>query len=215
MQQQAERGALALIDGADLRRGGLVGGEHVPVGGDHLLDADFLGQAEGFALDLRVRSRDGAHAQGWAECAPALFGAAQTVVGKAPAGEDGEHRLRREELGLRRGGGELGDGVRVAVVDVRVGEQHPVGIGDALRREGDWDQALEVGRVEFFDRIGEVGVEIERGAGELELAAGLTEHPQRDAQAGAFCSQGEIGTGCRMGHGRKSSRLRPCRKPAT
>lgn len=233
------------MDEANFIRVDGVGGEHVPVDGNYLFDADFFGELErladghvaddaaaateevvlvdreeggvdgafggegvenfladegvasevntfavvveqvadvaqvavGVAGDLGVRGGGGADSQARGEFAPVFFGTQDTFFGDAPAAEDLNDRLRSEKAGLRGSGCERGDGVWVAVVDVLVGKQYPVGVADRLRRKWDGNEPSEVGGVEFLDGVGEVGVEVEGGARETEPAAGLAEKP--------------------------------------
>lgn len=237
--EQAEVGLEPLVDEANFVRVDGVGGEHVPVDGNHLFDADFFGELErladghvaddaaaateeivlvdrkeggmdrafcgegvedlltdkgiageintfavvvqqvadvaevavGVAGDLGVRGGDGADLQARGEFAPVFFGALDTLFGDAPAAEDLNDRLRGEKAGLWGSGCERGDGVWVAVVDVLVGKQYPVGIGDTVRLKGNGSEALKVRGIQLLNGIREVRVQIDGSALKAELAA--------------------------------------------
>ena len=74
------------------------------------------------------------------------------------------------------------------MIDVLVREQNPVGVRDLLRRERQRHLPLEVRCVELLNRIGQIGVEVERHAREGKPATGLAQHRQRYAHGSSHHS---------------------------
>src|SRR3546814_12870039 len=77
----------------------------------------------------------------------------------------------------------------VAVVDVLVGNQHPVGIGDLFGPTGDGQQTGQVGRIQLLYRVEQVGIEIDGASLEPKPAAGLAQqlHRSEERRVGKEC----------------------------
>gem|GEM_PF-4438779 len=75
---------------------------------------------------------------------------------------------------VRRSNGQFGERIWIAVVDVSMGNQHPIGIIDFLRSDGDGHLPLQVRTIENLCRIGQVGIDINHSPLEYEPTARLT-----------------------------------------
>ena len=73
---------------------------------------------------------------------------------------------------------------------MRVGDQDPVGVVDLVRMQRDWHQPLKVFGLALPDGIGQVGVDVDDRAVEVEAKADLAERPD----AYLWCCAGHLGS---------------------